>query len=764
MLELMIKAIEDHNLDLSVCEQEPIRVPGSIQPQGFFVGLSQAEFRIIQVSDNIGLHTGKNVEQALGGDLAGLIGDAAASQILHALRENQLEARPTYLGTMEVGSGVFFDVLAFATDGMAALEFEQVTRHEQASFRQLYPLLGNFLGKLHDADSVVELSQIAAEEIKKVSGFGRVLVCRFDTEGHGHVLAEARDPEYHSYLNQRFPASDIPRQARELYVANRMRLIADANYTPSRLVPANNPATGRATDLTYSSLRSVSPVHAQYMKNMGTLASMSVSIVIKGQLWGLISCHNAEPRRLPFELRSACQHIGEVLALRIESKEDRDEYNYRLELRRILVTMLAALSQNENFFENMGTIEHELLRFASASGAALVFEGRVARYGDAPQDDSILELVSWLSANISDDVFHTNTLSQHFARASGIKDVASGMLALSISRLHRHYLIWFRPEVVENIDWAGNPHLRQGDDAAVQKLTPRASFEIWHETVLGTSLPWRTSEIEIAAEFRTALLGMVLERAEQMAELAEELGRANKELEAFSYSVSHDLRAPMRHIVGFSDLLLEFEGKQLSDRGKRFIANISDAARFAGKLVDDLLSFSQMGRAALRIAPVELNELVEATIARLASDVGQRKLTWDLDRLPTVEADPAFLQLAIYNLLSNAVKYTRTREDALIRVSVEEHETEHVFHVSDNGVGFNMDYVHKLFGVFQRLHRMEEFEGTGIGLANVRRIVERHGGRIWAQGVPDQGATFSFALPKHIPTEHGDHAKTHLAR
>ena len=760
----MTKAIEENYVDLSAWEQEPIRVPGSIQPHGFFVGLRKSDYRVVQVSSNIDTYLGRSADAALDCELADLIGIEPARELTNKIDERDTEARSQYLGTVLLEQGTQFDVLGCTCDEMIALEFEPATRKEYADLWHLYPLIGNLLGKLLDADTVEDLCRLAAAEIKKVSGFGRVLVYRFDDQGHGHVLAEAREPEYHSYLHQRFPASDLPKQARELYVANRLRLISNANYTPSPLVPPVNPLTGKPTDLTYSYLRSVSPVHLQYMKNMGTLASMSLSIVIKGQLWGLISCHNAEPKSVPFELRAACERVGEILALRIESKEERDEYNYRLELRRILVTMLGALSQSENIADNMGAVGHDLLRFGSASGAALVFEGRITRYGDAPDERSIGELVDWLSASVNEEVFHTNALSRHFPPAEKIKDKASGILALSISRLHRHYLIWFRHEVVQSIDWAGNPHLKGNRGETGQPLSPRSSFDIWHETVLGTSAPWRSSEIEIAGEFRTALLGIVLERAEEMAELAEELGRANKELEAFSYSVSHDLRAPMRHIVGFSDLLLEFEGKQLSERGRRFIANISDAARFAGKLVDDLLSFSQMGRAALRVGPVDMNELVETTIRRLASDLGQRRITWDLQRLPVIEGDPAFLQLAIYNLLSNAVKYTRSREEAIVAVSMQESETERIFHVADNGVGFNMEYVHKLFGVFQRLHRMEEFEGTGIGLANVRRIIERHGGRVWATAVPDQGATFSFALPKHIPTEQGDHAKTHTTR
>jgi chemotaxis family two-component system sensor kinase Cph1 len=238
-----------------------------------------------------------------------------------------------------------------------------------------------------------------------------------------------------------------------------------------------------------------------------------------------------------------------------------------------------------------------------------------------------------------------------------------------------------------------------------------------------------------------------------MAELAEELGRANKELEAFSYSVSHDLRAPLRHIVGFSDLLLESAGSEDLDKRQRFLRNIKDAARLAGKLVDDLLSFSQMGRAALRPTRVDMDDLVRACIDKLSIELRGRDLQWEIAALPAVHADPTFLHLALFNLLSNAVKFTGHKSPAVIRVFAEPGANETMFHVADNGAGFNMDYVHKLFGVFQRLHRMEEFEGTGIGLANVRRIVERHQGRVWANSVMGEGAMFSFSIPNQTTNE-----------
>ncbi|WP_312489002.1 ATP-binding protein, partial [Massilia timonae] len=506
-------------------------------------------------------------------------------------------------------------------------------------------------------------------------------------------------------------------------------------------------------DLSFAALRSVSPVHLQYMRNMGTLASMSVSLIVKGKLWGLISCHNAEPCPVSVEKRTACEQLGQILSLCIETREDGAELQFRLDVRRIMVEMLGHLTKGADFLDNLSGVFPELLRFARAGGVAVVVDDRILTYGDTPDDTAIRALSTWLAVHGHTELFHTNHLAGVYPPASTLKGVASGLLALPISRIHQHYLLWFRPELVQTVEWAGNPHEKQAPQGAPTQLSPRQSFAAWRETIHGHSLPWHAAEIELAVEFRSALLGIALERAEQMAELAEELTRANKELEAFSYSVSHDLRAPLRHIVGFSDLLIEAAGSEDAAMRERFLKNIKQSARLAGKLVDDLLSFSQMGRAALRPTQVDMTELVSGCIDKLDLEIGQRKIDWHIDRLPTVCADPSFLHLAMLNLLSNAVKFTGAREQAVIRVWHEDAGDDFVFHVADNGAGFNMDYVHKLFGVFQRLHRMEDFQGTGIGLANVRRIVERHNGRVWANSTPGEGATFSFSLPKQDPSK-----------
>jgi PAS domain S-box-containing protein len=237
--------------------------------------------------------------------------------------------------------------------------------------------------------------------------------------------------------------------------------------------------------------------------------------------------------------------------------------------------------------------------------------------------------------------------------------------------------------------------------------------------------------------------------AQERAEHAAALAVVNDELEAFSYSVSHDLRAPLRHVAGFASLLERHAAVQLDDQGRRYITTIQDAATTMGRLIDDLLTFSRMGRSALTTRRVHLSDIVQEAREETMSHVSGRDIVWTIHPLLDVDADPAMLRLAFVNLLSNAIKYTATRPQAHIEIGAHGHgNQEMVIFVRDNGVGFDMQYAHKLFGVFQRLHARTEFEGTGIGLANVRRIIHRHGGRTWAEGIPDGGATFYFSLPK----------------
>ncbi|MFC3608774.1 ATP-binding protein [Stutzerimonas tarimensis] len=729
----------------TACADEPIRTPGSIQPHGFLFVLDE-QLRITQLSENVQQWLGVAPEQLIGQTPTAWLDDGPASLVERLKQLAHDEPHPFHVGDLRLlgdRENLRFACTAHRSGNAFILEFEPVERSSHDAAASLYPLVHRFVAKLkHDA-SVEELCRFACTEFKQITGFGRVMAYRFDVGGNGKVLAETAGPGYDSYLGLCFPASDIPAQARTLYLANRIRVIPTADYHP---VGLRAPASGEPLDLSFAGLRSVSPVHLQYMRNMGTQASMSISIVVQGQLWGMISCHDLAPRTVGLQTRTACELLGRILSLQIEARELQALAERQLQLRQLIVRMLSAMADEDSISEGLKAVPDALLGFGGACGAAIVFADQIELIGHTPAAGGVAALVDQLAGRGDRaEVFHSDNLGIDLPGLPGFDDIA-GAMALSISELHPHYLIWFRPEVVRTVTWAGQP-AKSLDERGV--LNPRNSFESWQETSHGTSLPWESVELESARDLRAALLGIVLRKAEELAQLAGELSRSNKELEAFSYSVSHDLRAPLRHIAGYAELLGDFDGSNLSERGLRFLENIGDSARFAGTLVDNLLSFSQMGRAALHLSDVNLEALIEAIRQEMTPDYEGRDIHWKVDTLPIVVADAAFIHLALRNLLSNAIKYTRGREPAVIEVGTLPGEEETILFIRDNGVGFDMEYVGKLFGVFQRLHHVDEFEGTGIGLASVRRIIERHEGCVWAEGAPGQGATFYFSLPRH---------------
>lgn len=742
--------LSDQELQRAIenCAKEPIQIPGSIQPHGFLLVIDESSMTIVQVSANVENWLGIVVDDLIGARLGDVIEDSERLQrLLWQLPTD--DQNPFHIGDVAFrkGSlaGVPIAMMAHRHDHVLIAEFEPASDMAGA-YSNIYPLMRAFISQMSEAESIDELCQRSVNEVKRITGFGRVKAYRFDAEGNGLVNAEALDDGYPSYAGLSFPTSDIPQQARSLYVANRIRVIENADYVASPLVPSNNPLTGKPLDMSYAALRSVSPVHLQYMRNMQTMASMSISIVVRGHLWGLISCHHATPRAVRFHSRTACELLGSVLSLQIETKEAQARNQRMLGLRRQIVQMLSSMADLDSVTDGLRALPGVLTSFARATGAAVVSEASVDLFGDTPPKGLVKELTDWLSLRQIPDVYSSDNVGRDIPEIPELPRFASGVLAMAISELHSHYIIWFRPEQTRVVNWAGRPE--KVVDAS-GSLSPRHSFDKWQETVRGFSQAWDSLDSEGVIELRVAVLGIVLRKAEEVAALAEELQRSNKELEAFSYSVSHDLRAPLRHIVGYAELLSDFEGDKLSERGSRFLGNIGESARFAGTLVDNLLSFSQMGRSAMRFSDVDLNVIVEAIRREMLPDYEGREVEWRIQQpLPVIIADAAFLHLAMRNLLSNALKYTRGRNPAVIEVFSENQDDRTLLHIRDNGVGFDMQYASKLFGVFQRLHRMEEFEGTGIGLASVRRIIERHDGTVWAEGRLGQGATFSFSLPK----------------
>ena len=724
--------------DLAACEREPIRVPGSIQPHGALFVLD-ADGIVTKAA--IGALAEGIVSDPVGRRLADLLPDDAR-RALGRLDTRLVAGRgPEHLCFVRTGAGAFH-VVAHRSGDDIIVELERALGDEPGSFDEVYPDVRAFLDAVQRTSGIEVLAELAAREVRRITRLDRALIYRFDEEWNGEVIAEDNGGRLPVYLDLRWPASDIPAQARELYRLNRLRLIADAHYEPAPIAP-----DGGTVDLTYSVLRSVSPVHLEYMRNMETMASMSISLLSGDRLWGLISCHHLDPIRVPYHVRAACEFIGQVVSMQIAAHEASALALRRDALRTVQGKLLAHMAAEDHFIDGLLAHPKDLMALTGAEGAAVVSGGRCTRLGQTPDEAAILSLVEWLSEQGRGDMFVADSLAAEWPEGEGLKDLGSGTIAISISQIHDSYLIWFRPELVRTVSWGGDPAKRAELGPDGLRLHPRKSFDIWKETVRLRARPWHEAEIDAARELRVAIVDIVLRRAEEMAALSERLAAINKELEAFSYSVSHDLRAPFRHIVGYAQLLKKFEGERLSERGDRYVETIIESAISAGQLVDDLLSYSQMGRSTITPVSIDVGAMVAEARANLTVEEDRHRVDWRIGDLLAVRADPMMVRLVVQNLLENALKFSRTREPAVIEVGSEAKADEVVTHVRDNGAGFDMAYVDKLFGVFQRLHREEEFEGTGIGLANVKRIVERHGGRVWAEGEVDKGATFFFALP-----------------
>ena len=471
--------------DLAQCAVEPIRVPGAIQPHGRMAVLSAHDGKLLAYSANWPSEDAAR---------------RAADMLPLDLDRLPTQTSPAWLGNLPL-EGRTHDVAAHRVGDHVIIEYEPAGPAASMN-APIYAVARELLPLLQQADSIDALCQRVAREMKRLTGFGRCLVYRFDADGHGEVLAERADAGYPSYARHRFPATDVPSQARALYLANQIRLIPEANYEPVPLLAAGGAPDPSRLDLSFASLRSVSPVHLEYMRNMGTAASMSVSIVSRGRLWGLVSCHDHAAKYLPFQTRVACEHLGRLLSLQIQAQEDGAEVALRLALHQRVLTLVALMAESDGTLQRLVAPELELHRLADADGAAVVLNDSCWTIGNTPQPDRVRQLAHWVVAR-GEDLFETDRLPEVYPEGEALLPDCAGVLAVSISQVHRHVVMWFRPELVRTIRWAGDPRKTLPSEGRVH---PRLSFDSWQERVRGRSGPWPPALSGAVLELRQALI------------------------------------------------------------------------------------------------------------------------------------------------------------------------------------------------------------------------------------------------------------------
>lgn len=500
------------NYDSEFCGSIPLHLVNLIQPHGVLLVLEKTALRIVQASENVGQQLDVQLEDLL---------DQALSQYLPAAQFEDIHQKLSAHGSQEKipfsltwlaqGQKRSFTALVHLKENYVLVELEESNDSSAApSFIGLYQQIKFVTSLLKQAATTAELADIAAAEIKKLTNFDRVLVYQFDLQWNGVVIAQAKEERMDDYIGLRFPASDVPKQARDLYFSNPYRLIPTRSYEPVRLIPIVNPLTQRFTDLSECNLRSVAAVHLEYLSNLGVTASMSLPLIIDNKLWGLISCHHTTAYNPGYELRSALELLSGIISAQLAGKEKEKGILMRAQLGDIHGRLLANLYGNYGFADGLLKGETSLQHLLSLSGAAVLYEGSIWTSGETPGRQELKELAGWLRRNKTEKLLATDSLPHQYARSKDYKDIASGLIALPINPDMGEYILGFRPEVLLTVRWGGDPNNAIQLEPDGKTYHPRNSFATYKETVKFTSLPWQAEELEAAEVLRSAVLEKIV--------------------------------------------------------------------------------------------------------------------------------------------------------------------------------------------------------------------------------------------------------------
>jgi light-regulated signal transduction histidine kinase (bacteriophytochrome) len=657
--------------DISVCDREAIHLSGAIQPYGVML-VADGDGRVRRVAGDVegllGLSSWQDVSVAklIGHDLGGLTRSGAGAGM--------------FVGRLRAAGGEF-DVSAHLSGEWTIVELEPAST-EPKTPAALLGELDRSATLFERAPNLQTLCDVAAAEFRKLTGYDRVMVYHFLDDGAGAVLAEDRRPDMHSFLHHHFPASDIPRQARALYLRNLVRVIPDADYNPAPLSP--DPDGNDFLDLSDSILRSVSPVHLHYLKNMGVRASASVSIVKEGQLWGLVACHNETPRLIPFDARAGARALAGAFARQIKAKEEAEGYRERIRLRSFEDETVALLSREGSLEAAIAHHLPDVGRILGSDGVAVLRGGDIATSGTCPPPEAIRALAAWLGARTDEPVFATDQLGADYPPAANFADIASGVLAITLSAQEPWIALWFRAEAVSVIEWAGNPHkgvqMRPGE-----KLTPRASFEAWRETIRGRARPWTVPETEAAGRLRLALLEV--RRGRQLQDLNRQLIASLNEKDLLLQEkqfligeVNHRVQNSLQLVSSF--LALQARASDLPE----LRVALDEAQRRLGAVALVHRRLYRGDQVELVEAARYIEELCADTVTAIGEDWRQQIL---LDVAPLLlPADRAVtVGLVLTELIINATKYAYAGQAGPLEVSLQDERVRFRLVVADRGRG-----------------------------------------------------------------------------
>ena len=622
-------------VDLTNCDREPIHILGAIQPIGVLIAVSN-QWIVQRVSANIGAFLGVEAADALDRPLKEFIDPEA----LHAIRN-----RTAMLSGEDAVERVFgcrlnaglsaFDMAIHMSGDLIVIEAEPA----QGEHGDATNTVRTMMARLDRTGAFESFTQEGARLVRGLSGFDRVMVYRFDADGSGEVVAESCRPGIGSFKGLHYPASDIPKQARILYKRNLLRVIADINATPVPIVPQLDDQ-GRPLDLSLSILRSVSPIHIEYLRNMGVGASMSISIIVDGELWGLFACHHYGPLSPDFELRSVCELFAQMFSMRLESRLRRETMDFERRARDISDQLLGAVATDDTLLNDPAWLSDILTDTIQADGVGVWINGTAAFSGQTPPPGEFRRLVALLGERSDGRVFATDCLARFLPGAEAFADQAAGMLAIPISRAALDFVVLFRQEIIRSVRWGGDPHKPVEYGPNGPRLTPRESFAEWKEQVDGHSKPFTPSELRVAETLRATLIEVVLRMADEAATQRRQAGERQEVLIA-------ELNHRVRNILGVIRGLIR-QSKPHDDSIDSFIklvdGRIHALARAHNQITDD------------HWGPAPIRALIDAEAAAFLADQPDRIQVSGGYVLLNPQAYST-MALVIHELVTNSAKY-----------------------------------------------------------------------------------------------------------
>ncbi len=733
-------------LSLEQCAAEPIRVPGAIQPHGYLLAFDTKSLVVQHASANVPALFGRGLDQILGRELADWLDTADVDTFGTALQAR--DPLDTDAPLPLVLKGILFDGTLHRLGGLSILELEP---HVDSVVKS-EPVLARALRQLQSAAGLPALLEVSVREVRELTGCDRVVIYAFSADGHGRVLAEARAQDMTPYLGLNFPASDIPAQARELYKQNWLRMIPDVDYEPVPILGLQSAGSGAPLDLSLSLLRSVSPIHREYMRHMGAQSSMSISLLKDGDLWGLISCVHRAPRHLSREVRTACLSIGRLLSLQIAALEGLHESRLIQATQPLLAPLVEAMrNSSQDVFESLAAVPDHLLELTAATGAALLVADQVTLFGECPTEQQVIDLARWAAEKAAPSgCFVAADLPLQYLPAAAFAAVASGVMAIMLPKPVLSMVLWFRREVTQTVSWAGDPHKTPSVDSrtGALRLSPRHSFEAW-KTLLGHHCEeWGSHRLHAARDLRRSAIELDL-AAQVLRE--QKAVAARDELVAV---VSHDLRSPMSVVSLQASVLMRSLVGDTSPSARRMFASAQSIQRATGRMSEmlrDLLDLSaiEQGRYSVELRPRAVEEIFEDSNALLApiAEMKRISLSFDCPHGLAVNADVERVYQVISNLVGNALKFSPEGGKVNVSAQLEQETNSRLvrFSVVDSGSGMSPEQLGHIFGRYWKVREANP-TGSGLGLYIARGIVQAHGGTIWAESELGIGSTFSFTL------------------